>query len=230
MAHHPTVSRLLSLRLRGGDTAPGKSLTQDEIMQKLNAVPTFCIVDEDENLVNLQTDEGEPAVRFFIDAGDAQEALEMTVVGSPELRSPHLSAMPLGVAFTACGNSRPGARFVMQGPRRALDESEDEVRAQLEKQNIDPDGWLLPVYCADDFQTEQLFPLFFSKDDLTAGWVRAGKPESEAMFLITTVMDLRSLVLNMEHSDGMPWAIFQLVASKEAYALARELQAAKTGS
>jgi len=62
---------------------------------------------------------------------------------------------------------------------------------------------VLPVLCSDDFQTPTLMPLFFSADDMTAGWVRSGRPESEAMFLIKSVWDLRSLVVNMQHADGM---------------------------
>lgn len=79
------------------------------------------------------------------------------------------------------------------------------------------------LFMCDEFQTPQMMPLFFSEADFEAGWARAGHPPDEALFLVHTVMDLRALVVNMAHSDAMPWARFMLVASEASYELAQQI-------
>mmetsp|Transcript_79015 Transcript_79015/g.144057 ORF Transcript_79015/g.144057 Transcript_79015/m.144057 type:complete len:308 (+) Transcript_79015:100-1023(+) len=230
----PDSSRPRYLRLRGGsdeddggdsdEGTGGNKLTWKQIHEKLNTVPTFVLVDEEKNLVPLQIDEDEePTFRFFIDAGEAEAVLEMTrkVLGT----GVHLGVMSLGVAFKACERSQPGARFKLQGPRKALEEFADVVKEKLKVQGIEAGDWLLPVFCSDDFQNPSLYPIFFSIDDLESAWVRSGKSQEELMFLTTTAMDLRSLVVNMEHSDAMPWSIFQLATSPESYARAQAIMA-----
>jgi hypothetical protein len=112
--------------------------------------------------------------------------------------------VPLNAAFKACGGWSGGrdtpdgqARFVLQGPRAAEEENRDKVLDLLRQMGVElsEDEWILPVFCCDEFQRADLMPLFFSEAELQRGWARSGKPEDEAMFLIPTVMDLRSLVL-----------------------------------
>ena len=89
--------------------------------------------------------------------------------------------------------------------------------------------WVLPVYCSDTFQTDDMMPFFFSEAEMAAGWVRSGRPADEAMLLLHSVMDLRTLVANMGHTDAMPWSKFQLVTSAKAYQLAQSLMPAQSG-
>ena len=68
-----------ALRLRGGQSSgsnsdSGQRLTREEIVAKLNRVPTFTIVDQGGEYVPLSsTDDGEAEIVFFIDV-DAAEA------------------------------------------------------------------------------------------------------------------------------------------------------------
>ena len=207
----------------GGDDESGGKLSKDEVMAKLNGVPTFVIVDEESRLLNLQGEDGEDKVVFFIEAGDAEETLAVTCAGNPELKL-RLAAIPLGTAFTACETSPD--QYKLQGCRTAMELGGDEAAKKLRAQGVDPGSWVLPVFCSDDFQTPTVMPLFFSTETLERAWVQSGRKEGEAMFLLKSIWDLRSMVLNMMNADGMPWSKFQFCSDQSAYKLAEALQAA----
>ena len=58
------------MRFRGGndevppgdsnDADPPKALTKQEITDKLNAIPTFCILNKDNNIIGMSDAEGTP--------------------------------------------------------------------------------------------------------------------------------------------------------------------------
>lgn len=218
-------------------------------MDKLNRLPTFAIVDAAGNFVGAEDDQAE--IVFFIDAAEASEALDVTRAAHEDEEGTngwHLAAVPLGSAFQICGGwcdeqPPPPSRFVLRGPRAAVEAKGDEGRAQLAAmglKEVAASSWVVPLYMSDDFQVgspgsaaAEMFPVFFSESGLHAGWVRAGRPPEEAALLVHTVMELRVLALNMVNSGQMPWARFQLVSSEEAYKLAQTLQeeaAARAGS
>jgi len=222
-------------RLRGGDAIDdggadgGGRLSHEDIEAKLNRVPTFCLVNADDQFVRMPGKDSIEEVIFFIDAAEAIEALELNRAGNPEAEL-RLATLPLGAAFTACGGwpDEPprGAHYVLRGARAAVTAKGDEARAQLKAMGLNAmaeSEWVLPLFMCDEFQTPQMMPLFFSEADFEAGWARAGHPPDEALFLVHTVMDLRALVVNMAHSDAMPWARFMLVASEASYELAQQI-------
>ena len=51
-----------------------RKLTREEVITKLNAVPTFTIVDSEDGLVGMQSDDGEDTVCFFVDAADIERS------------------------------------------------------------------------------------------------------------------------------------------------------------
>lgn len=216
------------LKLRGG------ALSHEEIISKLNRVPTFAIVDGEDNVIPIPTETGEEEVCWFTDAAEAKDLLELTRAANPDVQI-HLAVTPLGEAFSKCGGwpdangekneeseSRTGRKLKLCGPRKVVETNAEALRSQQQAQGIEPGGWVLPIYCSDDFQTDQLMPMFFSTEDLQAGWVRSGRdqitvPENMA------VMELRVLVKQMAETDIFNWSIFQFVSSEAAYKLAQEL-------
>ena len=82
---------------------PGKALTKQQIIEALNAVPTFCLLNGEANIVGLQDPEN-PKYEVCFWMTDAAEAKEMLTAAkannSEEVAGKlHLGVTPLGVAF-----------------------------------------------------------------------------------------------------------------------------------
>ena len=74
--------------------APGKALTKEQIIQKLNSVPTFCLLNGETNIVGLQDPENPKfEVCFWMtDALEAKEMLEAALQNNPEEVHSHAAA------------------------------------------------------------------------------------------------------------------------------------------
>lgn len=77
-----------------GVPAP-KALTREEIMEKLNVVPVFCILNKDNGVVGMRMKDGsdKPSVCWFTDALEARALLEAAAKcgnGDSRPRPPHL--------------------------------------------------------------------------------------------------------------------------------------------
>ena len=74
--------------------APGKALTKEQIIQKLNSVPTFCLLNGETNIVGLQDPENPKfEVCFWMtDALEAKEMLEAALQNNPEEVPSHAAA------------------------------------------------------------------------------------------------------------------------------------------
>ena len=75
-----------------------------EIINKLNAVPTFCILNGRENIVGLK-DPSDPTGQlevccWFADPAEAKQTLAAAKEANPELSEQlHLGVTPLGVSY-----------------------------------------------------------------------------------------------------------------------------------
>lgn len=74
--HGRVVSQIS--RLRGG------ALSREEIVEKLNRVPTFAIVNGDDVVLPISTASGGKDICWFTDAAEAKELLEVTRAANPE--------------------------------------------------------------------------------------------------------------------------------------------------
>lgn len=218
------------LRLRGG------GLTKDEIIEKLNRVPTFAVVNKDGIVVPMTAADGGADVCWFTDPEEAKETLALTLASHPEAEGHlRLACSPLGVVFDMCKgfperaqeakeestSAYLGGTLRIVGPRES-GSNEAALREQQKAQGIEPGAWALATFCHDDFQTENMMPIFFSQEGFRAGWTRSGKPE-ESVPENLAVMDLRVLVKQMRDTDIFNWKIFTFVTTPAAYALAQEL-------
>ena len=159
-------------RLRGG------ALSRDEIIDKLNRVPTFAIVNDEGVVVPMQsTDGGGSDVCWFTDAAEAQECLALTLAANPAAAgSLKLACSPLGVVFDLCKGwpvadgeeeAEPtqylGGILKVQGPRAVEDASVNAaLQEQALAQGLPPIAWQVAIFCHDDFQTPQSKLLFGS--------------------------------------------------------------------
>lgn len=183
----------------------------------------------------LQDAEGGKQVVWFIDASEAENMLQLITAGNPDTEGLRLHVMPLGTVFKLCKgwpsesntaisleSSEDESYFKLQGAQELMAEFEPILQAQLRDQGVDPGNWQLPVFVAQEFVTESMLPVFFSREDLKAGWVRAGRPEDECPKQFT-VMDLRTFCVQMQ-SDNPAWRTVQLIPSVEAFKLANALR------
>ena len=242
-AHGAPLLRLV--RLRGG------ALSREEIVDKLNKVPTFAIVNGRDQIVPMRDPDlgsGAEDICFFCDAAEAKELLELTLAANPEATDLQLAVTPLGNAFLRChgfpdgpedetaegatarsdeAGGYAGGAMRLCGPRSVVAANAEVLREQQRAQDVTPGAWVLPAFCHDDFQIEgKLMPFFFSPEDFAAGWTRSGR-DADAIPTNLAVMDLRVLVKQMLHTEAFDWSIFQFVSSEEAYALASQLLARK---
>ena len=96
------------LRLRGGedggggedagDTASG-GLTFQEVTDKLNRVPCFCVLRADGSLAPISADDGTAVHTWYLDPAEAREALELMAAATAD----ELDGEELSLGVTAMG-------------------------------------------------------------------------------------------------------------------------------
>lgn len=249
---HQVAPRQRWSRLRGGQAAPAAppdGLSDDEILERLNNVPTFAILTADNEMISLGGKDLSPwhiCYSFFTSAAEVQDLLRRTIDANPGTDGLHLGTLPLGHAFAQCGGwaqvdgcsaaSEEESKYALQGPS----EGEEAVEAltadvasgaampaallrDLEECGVSAGTWLLPVFFSEGFQTADMLPAFLSEADFAAGWRRTGREDAERPAALR-VMDVRALVARMRRGDGpTSWRKLRLVSTVEAYELAQEL-------
>jgi len=233
------------LRIRGGEDAgsthpEAKALTREEITAKLNAIPTFCLLNAEGGLIGMRDKEGNEAVRWFLDSGEAKAVLDLTTSNNPGVEGLHLGVHGLGSAFQLCGgwpdtSTEAGLQsggqfsgsFKLQGSYNIVKETEPRLRELLAESGIDAGNWTLPVFICEQLQSSTILPVFFSPEDLATTWEKAGR-DRESIPEAITVMDLRMLVAQMQ-TDSSPWKIVHFIASPDAIELVKQVQGGQTG-
>lgn len=223
---------------------PSKALTKMEIMEKLNAIPVFCILNKENGVVGMRAvDDDAPSCCWFTDPLEARALLEATQKSNPEAGL-HMGCHGLGAVFTRCGGwpageepegykmpeespqSADGEKVLLKlkGQHGLYKEVQPRLVELLKGSGMDPGCWQLPVFFCDELQSRSIVPVFLSPQDLAATWVKAGRTE-ESIPENLTLMDIRMLVAQMQ-TDSSPWSLIQFVGSMESVKLAQEVQAA----
>jgi len=232
-------------RLRGGADGdsedappprpPNKALSREEILDKLNAIPTFCIMNDESGVVAMRDAEsGKAACCWFTDGTEARALLKATREQNPDATL-RLACHGLGAAFTQC-NGWPSADGKVD-PHTAENGEEVELRLQgthglvsgvapqlkelLKQNNIDEGCWTLPVFMCDELQSRSIVPVFLHPAELSMAWKKSGRKD-EDMPKNLTVMDMRMLVAQMQ-LDTNPWDLVHFVTSKDSIELAQEV-------
>jgi len=236
----------LLLRLRGGDDN-GLRLTRDEIVGKLNAVPTFCVMQEDGSIVSLPDQagaDGDECCTWFTDAAEAKHTLRRVCAANPDEDGLHLRCFGLGDALQMCGGwpgetspSDGRQALKLQGPSAFRTPVEPQLIQALKQQGLAPGSWRLPVFIGEELAqgtpglggdaegTMARLPVFLSPYDLKAVYERYNVPK-HAYAKGPQVMDLRMLVDHMASEPKEypnPWRAVEFVCSPDAGELAKEL-------
>ena len=83
----------------GKDNLPGAALAREEIIRKLNAVPTFCLLNADKSIVGMENLNGGEMCCWFLDPAEARAFLATAIKENPDVRGLHLGVTPLGMAY-----------------------------------------------------------------------------------------------------------------------------------
>lgn len=240
----------LFLRFRGGansddpveailnaKTQTGK-MSREEILEKLNRVPVFCIAQGNGSIFSL---EGDGCCTWYLDAGEAQVAFGRALAANP-MSGLHLQVQELGKVFTQCNgwprdDSAPVVEDLghgmlkLQAPKAILQHCDTQLAESLRKQGLDPGSWRVPVFVGEALAQagpngEQLaLPIFFSPQDLQQAYMMAKVPQSE-MERGMSVMDIRQILARMEEEPvdfPNPWRAVQFITTPATAKLANEL-------
>lgn len=236
----PRSSGSLRLRLRGGadedntdDMAP---LTDDEITEKLNAVPAFVIMGAGDGFVALELRDEGRAVCFFTDVNEAKAVFNMTQTSHPEANL-RLVCTGLGNAMKLVnGDDRDEAaeeafasfdgKLKLQAPHQLVEAVRPKLEKMMEKAEIDPGNWLVPIFICEELQGPGFLPVFLDPGEIKTMWTKAGRKE-EDLGNKFVMMDIRMLMKEMKQSNMMPWKKVHFVSTKEAAEYANELREAQ---
>ena len=205
------------------------ALTRQDIISKLNAVPTFCVLNGDSNIVAMEDPDGAGEVcTWFTDAEDARRMLASAKEQNPDVAAElHLGVTPLGLALALAlgwAESLFVGELRLQGKPEVVGPMTAALRGQVEAQGEAPGGWVLPTFCCDELQSPTIMPVFLSRADLVAAWVASGRSR-ETVPAQLAVIELRVLVAQMQ-TDAFAWSTVVFVGSPRAADLVREAKVA----
>eukprot|EP00966_Prymnesium_polylepis_P054997 1271298-Prymnesium_polylepis.1 len=150
------------------------ALSRQQIVEKLNQIPTFAVVNAQKQLVpiNMDTEDSADSVAWYTDHTDAKGALAVAKAQNPddELR---LGVTPLGAAFAMVQGwtaSNAASPLRLQPSQLLATTFAGVLQEQLETQGIDAGGWRMPIFSCDELQSPRMLPLFLSRADLAATW------------------------------------------------------------
>ena len=221
------------------EVPPPAALTKEEIMQKLNGVPTFCVVNKDGGVVGMADAEGgKKSVCWFTDAEEARTILKVMSESNPEAGL-QLACHGLGGAFTQCNGwgdkkgegdgvktaSTPDGDDIelrLQGNHALCKSTGPKLKKLLEDNNLDSGCWQLPIFLCERLASPSIMPIFLHPRDLAAVWEKSGR-KVEDLPKDVTVLDIRMLVQQMQTATN-PWKIFHIVGPKASIDLANEIE------
>jgi len=219
----------LSVAMRADIPVPLRPLQRQEIVEKLDAIPVFSVINrQTQQVVPTASKNGVLRCDFHLELAEATASLEMLRRGNPGVLLT-LAATPLGTAFALSeweqvdvdpndDDSAPKVELRLQACQAealvvAPLLSEAPVPPLLRRRN-EVNG-ALPLFGSNElrFAAEQgkpALPLFFRRNDFVAAWMASGG-KAEAMPVVQ-VTDLRTLAWQMQFDCVHDWRPLLFVA------------------
>jgi len=210
-----------------GPLSPGTySLPRKEIVKKLNAVPTFCLLGGDNKLLSLKdmTDKtGRRSIyAWFTEPKQAEDMLAQCKAHSLSLDGLHLGVTPLGVAYSiACGWSELKVNGDKQVHGSMETEATESMRQQAVGHGLEAKTWHVPVFTCAELAEPAHMPCFFSQKALAESWLVSGRKLSDLDRAKLAVLDLGVLVHQMQ-TGQLNGRSVQFVPERRAVALVNE--------
>ncbi|KAL1523201.1 hypothetical protein AB1Y20_018153 [Prymnesium parvum] len=212
------------------------ALSREEIVAKLDQIPTFAVVNAQGQLMPIRPDaadsaaDGTECVVWYTEPADAKGALEVARAQSPEADL-RLGVTPLGKAFALVqgwSTSNSAHPLRLQANQLLTATLKDMLKEQLQQQGLDPGTWQMPIFSCDALQSPRMLPLFLSRADLGATWVAMGR-SVESLPEEVTVVDIRILVAQMQ-TDLFDWKIIRFIAPEASVSLVQAAEQARANA
>jgi len=236
-------------RLRGGaDDDPAalglkaKDMTgrmsREEVIEKLNKVPTFCILQGDGSVISLADgSDGEESCTWFVDAQEAAQTFQKVKAANPG-ESLRLEAYGLGDALQMCGgwpgDDAPDYDGVLKlAPTKAFVEPiRTQLVSSLKQEQLAPGAWVMATFIGEELAQagpegeQRALPVYMSPHDLRDAYAKAGVLNGPVAQTGPRVLELRVLVKHMlDEPKEYPnaWRAVEFVPTGEARELLRQL-------
>lgn len=192
-----------------------RPLEVQEVVEKLNTVPAFKVVDDETgDIVPTPGKGGEACLCWYADPHDARVALAIVAAREPG-RQLSLGTTPLGTALAMSegwGTGLPSMPLRLQASSAVLRSVRDVLSPLPERAAaaLNARTSAFPVFLMEELQSPSVAPVFFRREDLASCWRISGRAP-EALPDSLTLYDLRVLVLKMM-STGADWRSLMFVA------------------
>lgn len=216
----------------GGEGEPPKSaMAADQIVAKLNSVPSFCLLNGESVLLGLKDLTDATGKRkicaWFTDPNEAKAMLTQCKAHSPDIADGlHLGVTPLGVAYAfACG----WAELKFDGDKQVHGSAEaqsggnsmaESLRQQAIAQGLETKTWHVPVFTCAELASPSRMPFFLSQKALAESWLVSGRKLSD-LGTNVAVCDLGVVVHQMQTGE-FDGSKVQFVCERKAIALVEE--------
>ena len=163
----------------------GAPLSRQDVAEKLNGIPCFCVVDASKQFVPLRIQDTagltEDCCFFWSEPVEAKHALAQAVSQRSETESTlGLATIPLGKAFALCegwaeastSTGKP-CKFQLRAHARLVEEVRPQLTRQLEHAGLDPAGGVFPLFLCEELTTDTVMPIFLSRVDVVSTWEAA---------------------------------------------------------
>ena len=200
--------------------ASKSSLTEQEVVDKLDGVPVFHIMNGDRKILPVPDGGGGgTCLRFYADPAEAQDVLDSVQALNPDVTL-HMGATPLGTAFALSQGWAPNGADVPLRLRAAA-----AVITKVSKElsiEMDADS-SFPLFGSSCMTSATVTPFWLSPADLHASWEENGRPGGEQVPDVT-VTDLTKVVkLALSDASERDWRTLLLIAPPSSIAKAQGL-------
>ena len=188
------------------------------MVNKLDSIPVFHLMNEQSQIWPAPNEAGEVAVRWFVDVDEANSALVAVQSFNPNTPL-QLGVTPLGTAYALSHGWVPNnAKHPLK-----LMASKAVVAALSQELGAEADDSTFPLFSCDELSSGRVRPFWTCAEDVRATWLSMGRPEASfpAKLDVTSLEALVALATTLSGLDGRT---LMLIASSKATEKAQQLQ------
>ena len=223
----PKKQQVVFLDLR---SIPDRPLSKEEVISALSTIPSFYLVDDDEEMVGSLDASGQESICWYLDPTEAMSALVLTnegLVASPAgaQKDVHLAVTPLGAAYAVAeGWVKSRAKLPLR-----IQASQPLVAAVTEILSFDPSSTVedgssgcgyVPIFASEQFASPTRMPFFISPRDFVTAWTAVGLPADKVPTELTIVPLTKLVELMLEGSPGSDWTAALFVPGEQTMQIA----------
>lgn len=211
-----------------------RPLTRQEVVDKLDDVPVFNLVNSEGEMFGRAEEGGRPTATFYVDLAEARAALAQLRDLNPSLEL-RIGITPLGTAFALSEgwNGDPGVTIRVAPPAASVASVASTLAAMPPPgPGVPPNPRIapFPLFLTSELRTAEVMPVFTSRDDLEQWWAHSeagagGRPPPAGL----TVLELRTFLYTGMMRQPADWSAFAFVGSQASVRFALQAQAAADG-